>query len=173
MNTTNLVTVITEEEIKSAIQKVATDLAKQFENEELIIVSELSGVFVFMADLIRELPIDATIQFITNIEKDGLKMKIDLESERSLKDKNVLILADVFAKGNALTRIYDIVKTEEPKDVSILALVNKDVKDKNTDLPVTSLFNIDDSFLVGYGLTQNRSYRGLKSIYRIQDEEQK
>lgn len=169
MNIANLVTVITEDEIKASIMKVASDYGKAYENQQLTIVAELSGVFVFVADLIRELPIDVTIQFVTTPDKAEMnkKIKIDLGLNSSLKDKNVLILTDIFYEGNALKRMHDIVSLEEPRDIKVLSLIDKQCKNRKVDLEVHSLFKIDEDFIVGYGLTHNESYRGLKSIYKL------
>lgn len=169
MSTTNLLTVITEDEIKASIAKIASDYGKMYENEQLIIVAELSGVFVFLSDLIRELPIDTAIQFVTTPNQVQLekRFKIDIGLSTSLKDQNVLIVTDVFYRGSSLSRLYELVQLEKPKDVKILSLVNKQCTNKNTNLPVSYLFNIEDCFLVGYGLTHNESYRGLKSIYKL------
>ncbi|QEH62399.1 hypoxanthine phosphoribosyltransferase [Spiroplasma chinense] len=165
-----LVTVITEEEIKAAVIKAANEYGKMYENEQLTIVADLSSTFVFVADLIRELPIDVTIQFVAKT-KDSNSTKIDLGFETSLKGRNVLIVSDIFYKGNALKKLYDIVNEEEPKDVKILSLIEKKHKDRSAELEVDSLFSIDDIFIVGYGLTANESYRGLKAIYHLQTEE--
>ncbi|AHI53390.1 phosphoribosyltransferase [Spiroplasma culicicola] len=166
-----LVTLITEEEIKAAVIKAANDYAKLYENQQLTIVAELSSTFVFVADLIRELPIDVTIQFITRKPGEDHTAKIDLGLTDSLEDKNVLIVCDIFYKGNALKKTYDLVMAENPKDVKLLSLIDKKSKEKNEELNVESLFKLDDVFIVGYGLTHNESYRGLKGIYNLQVEE--
>ncbi|QGS52445.1 phosphoribosyltransferase [Spiroplasma tabanidicola] len=163
----NLITLITEEEIKGAIRKIAVELAKTYEGEQLTIVAELSSAFVFVADLIRELPIDVTIQFIVKNKQSDARSVIDLGVETSLKNRHVLLVTDVFYRGNTLKQVYDIVQSEEPLDVKVLALIDKKCKTKNEEIPVISLFSTEDVLLVGYGLTHNESYRGLKGIYNL------
>ncbi|AGR41668.1 phosphoribosyltransferase [Spiroplasma taiwanense] len=169
MDTQKLVTLVTEEEIKAAIVKAAADFAKLYENEQLTIVADLSSSFIFIADLIRELPIDVTIQFVTtpiHEEKDK-RVKIDLGLKTTLKDKNVLIVNDILFNGNSLSRLYNLVKEEEPKDIKILTLIEKNSKTREFSEDYTTLFKIDDNFVVGYGLTYKESYRGLKGIYSL------
>ncbi|QBQ08204.1 hypoxanthine-guanine phosphoribosyltransferase [Spiroplasma gladiatoris] len=163
----NLVTLITEEEIKASIRKAAVELAKVYEGEQLTIVAELSSAFVFVADLIRELPIDVTIQFIIKNQATDARSIIDLGMQSSLKDRHVLLVTDVFYKGNTLQRVYDLVQEEKPADVKVLALIDKKFKNRNVSIPVTSLFSVDEVYIVGYGLTYNESYRGLKGIYNL------
>ncbi|AHB36825.1 phosphoribosyltransferase [Spiroplasma apis] len=167
-----LVTLITEEEIKGAIIKAATEYGKTYENQQLTIVAELSSSFVFVADLIRELPIDVTIQFFTKETTSDERKKINLGSNKSLNDKNVLIVTDILYEGNSLKNLYELIQKENPQKVELLALIEKDCKTRNFDLEVDSLFKIDDCFVVGYGLTYKESYRGLKGIYKINVNEE-
>ncbi|AKX34700.1 hypoxanthine-guanine phosphoribosyltransferase [Spiroplasma litorale] len=173
MENQKLVTIITEEEIRSAIANAAQSYGKLYENQQLTIVADLRNSFIFIADLIRELPIDVTIQFVATPTKDiencNLQnSKIDLGLTESLKGKNVLIVNDILLNGNTLTRLYDYVKNEDPGSIKILNLIEKDNKDRNISLEYESLFKIDNLFIVGYGLTYNESYRGLKAIYSLE-----
>ncbi|AKU80311.1 phosphoribosyltransferase [Spiroplasma turonicum] len=176
MENQKLVTMITEEEIKSAITNAAQKYAKLYENQQLTIVADLRNSFIFIADLIRELPIDVTIQFVAtpthDVENCNLhESKIDLGLTSSLKDKNVLIVNDILLNGKTLTRLYDYVKEEEPSSIRILNLLEKENKDRIIDLEFESLFKIENLFIVGYGLTYNESYRGLKAIYSLEINE--
>ncbi|AOG61079.1 hypoxanthine-guanine phosphoribosyltransferase [Spiroplasma helicoides] len=165
-----LITLIAEDEIKAAIVKAASEYAKMYENEQLTIVAELSSTFVFVADLIRELPIDVTIQFITKIDAIEGATRIDLGLSTSLHNKNVLIVSDVLYKGRTLQKIYDIAMQDKPKDVRVITLIEKKNKDRELSFEVDALFKIEDVFIVGYGLTYNESYRGLKGIYSLSTE---
>ncbi|WP_339020867.1 phosphoribosyltransferase [Spiroplasma endosymbiont of Atherix ibis] len=170
MENQKLITLITEEEIKAAITKAGTDIGKKYEDQQLIIVAELSSSFIFIADLIRELPIDATIQFVTTYNENE-ELLIDLGLKKSLKGKNVLIANDILNKGTRLEKLYNLVKKEEPAYVQILNLVEKNNKERTVHFESTSLFKLEDVFIVGYGLTYKESYRGLKGIYSLSIEE--
>ncbi|WP_338985044.1 phosphoribosyltransferase [Spiroplasma endosymbiont of Diplazon laetatorius] len=170
MDNQKLVTLITEEEIKAALTKAGTDLGKTYEGQQLTIVADLSSSFIFIADLIRELPIDVTIQFVTT-PSETEDLLIDLGLKHTLKEKNVLIVNDVLNKGNRLKRLYNLVQKEEPANVQILNLIEKNIKDRSVELESTSLFKLEDVFIVGYGLTYKESYRGLKGIYSLSVEE--
>jgi hypoxanthine phosphoribosyltransferase len=105
MSEKKLVIAVTEEEIKAAIVAKANEYKEIFTGSKLIIISELSGVFVFLADFIRELPLDVLIQFVAFDQTDGKKnITLDLDTKTSIKDENVLILTDVYNKGNSLSR---------------------------------------------------------------------
>ncbi|ALD66903.1 phosphoribosyltransferase [Spiroplasma cantharicola] len=170
MDNQKLVTLITEEEIKAAIAKIGTDLGKTYENQQLVIVADLSSSFIFIADLIRELPIDVTIQFVTT-PKENEDLLIDLGLKNTLTDKNVLIVNDVLNKGNRLQKLHSLVKKEKPANIQILNLIEKNIKERKMELESASLFKLEDVFVVGYGLTYKESYRGLKGIYSLSIEE--
>src|SRR5699024_4862402 len=97
---------VTEEEIKAAINAKAEEYKEIYKGEKLIIVAELSGVFVFLADFLRALELDVLIQFVA-FDKiaDKKQIELDLESAVDFKDANVLIVSDVFYKGNSLKRL--------------------------------------------------------------------
>ncbi|ASP28755.1 hypoxanthine-guanine phosphoribosyltransferase [Spiroplasma corruscae] len=176
MENQKLITMITEDEIKSAIINAAQSYGKLYENQQLTIVADVRNSFIFIADLIRELPIDVTIQFVVTptkeLENCNLQeSKIDLGLTTSLKGKNVLIVNDILNNGNTLNRLFDYVNKEQPLSIKILNLIEKDNKDRNVKLEYESLFKIDNLFIVGYGLTYNESYRGLKAIYSLEIKE--
>jgi hypoxanthine phosphoribosyltransferase len=167
-----LILAVTDEEIKAAIVAKANEYQELYKGQKLVIVTELSGSFIFLADFIRELPLDVSIKFVA-FEKgiDKKDMTLDLETKTSLKDQNVLLLVDVFNKGNALSKLYNIVKEGEAKDVRVLALTNRKNESKNMEIPVESLFEMNSDKIVGYGLADNESFRGLKHLYYLGDVE--
>lgn len=168
MHEKKLILAVTEEEIKAAIISKANEYKELYNGQKLMIVTELSGSFIFLADFIRELPLDVSIKFVAfNKGNDKQDVTLDLETKTSLKDENVLLLADVYNKGNALSKLYDIVKEGEPKDVRVLALTNRKNEMKNMGIPVESLFEMGEQKIVGYGLADNESYRGLKNLYYL------
>jgi|GEM_PF-3923683 len=170
MNNQHVMILISEEEIKSAIIKAASEYSKMYENEQLTIIADLTNTFVFAADLIRELQIDTTIRFITKDYYENNHQKPNAEGEESLKDKNILIITGLLQSGLTSKKIYDNVNDEKPKNIKVLALIEKNSKNKIENFEVSSLFKVEDIFIVGYGITYNKSYGGLKGIYSLQSE---
>lgn len=170
MNNQQVMILISEEEIKSAIIKAASEYSKMYENEQLTIIADLTNTFVFAADLIRELQIDTTIRFITKDYYENNRQKPSAEDEESLKDKNILIITGLLQSGLTLKKIYDNVNEEKPKNIKVLSLIEKKSKNKVENFEISSLFKVEDIFIVGYGITYNKSYGGLKGIYSLQSE---
>ncbi|WP_338972668.1 phosphoribosyltransferase [Spiroplasma endosymbiont of Panorpa germanica] len=173
---TKLLTVITEDEIKSAIANEARNLSKKFEGQPLVIVAKLSGVFIFISDLIRQLKIDAGVQFVVNLNEDveneirKEKVKFGIGLENSLKDKNILIVEDILDAGNSIQALYDFVSSEKPKEIMVLTLLDKFKTKRSINFEYNTLFKVESDYFVGYGLDHNESYRGLRDIYKFTNE---
>ncbi|AXK50898.1 phosphoribosyltransferase [Spiroplasma alleghenense] len=173
---TKLLTVITEDEIKSAIANEARNLSKAFEGQALVIVAKLSGVFIFISDLIRQLKIDVGVQFVVNLSEDvnneikKEKVKFDIGIQNSLKDKNILIVEDILDAGTSIQALYDFVAKDKPKEIRVLTLLDKFKTKRNISFDYNTLFKVENDFFVGYGLDYNESYRGLRDIYKFTNE---
>ncbi|AHI54234.1 hypoxanthine-guanine phosphoribosyltransferase [Spiroplasma sabaudiense Ar-1343] len=170
---TKLLTVITEEEIKSAIISEARNLSKIYEGQSLVIVAKLSGVFIFVSDLIRQLKVDVGVQFVaTQSQEVGNEIKssaakFDIGISSSLKGKNVLIVEDILDFGTTLQSLYESIEKEKPKEIRVLTLLDKFRTKRSFKFNYKALFNVESDYFVGYGLAHNDSYRGLRDIYKF------
>lgn len=170
----NLITAVTKEEIQSAILRKTEEYKNIYNKQKLVIVSDMTGAFVFLADFIRELPLAVSIKFIF-IKKIGEEKKVimDEETKEALKDEHVLIFTDIFNRGKTMQKISELVKDCKPQSIRILALANKPNADKVKDLQVEYLFELEhDKKVVGYGLANSESYRGLKSLYYLEKKDE-
>lgn len=165
-----LLTVITWQEIKAAIVKKADEYTKIYDGVQLTIVAELESTFMFVSDFIRELPLDVQIRFVSYPKDKEKNFDIELGKYEALKGRHVLIMNDMLYKGKGLKIIYDKIKLEDPSDIRVLTLLEKPTPNRVTTFPVESLFQVHNEHVLGYGLTYNDSYRGLKSIYKVVDE---
>lgn len=170
----NIEVLISEEEIKSRINELAEQINKDYEGEELLVVSVLRGAIVFTCDLIRKLNINVKVDFMVassyqdSTESSGT-VKIEKDLDESIKGKNILIIDDIVDTGLTLSHLVEILKTRGPKSISLCTLCSKKERRKK-DVKVDYIgFEVPDLFIVGYGLDYKQQYRNLPYIGRITD----
>ena len=163
-----LKTMIEYKSIQSKINNFATQLNSEYINKELIIICILKGAVPFLKDLCNNLNIDYDIYFMDiNSYKGMERNKITSENITfDVKNKNILVIDDICDTGHTLKYITKELKNKNPKTIITAVLLNKVIKSKVFNAN-TSLFEIPDKFVVGYGLDFNNKYRFLKDIYTI------
>jgi hypoxanthine phosphoribosyltransferase len=166
----NLELLISQDEIKNKIADAARVLDAQYEGEELTIVMVMKGALCITADLIRALKTPCIIESVTasSYGKRGTKrgeLQISGLEEIDLSSKNVLLVDDIFDSGQTLSQIFAKLKQKNPKSLKSLVLLAKKVKRDTTYLPDYALFDIENLFVIGYGLDYKEHYRGLPGIY--------
>jgi hypoxanthine phosphoribosyltransferase len=163
-----LKTMIEYKSIQSKINNFATQLNSEYINKELIIICILKGAVPFLKDLCNNLNIDYDIYFMDiNSYKGMERNKITSENITfDVKNKHILVIDDICDTGHTLKYITEELKNKNPKTIITAVLLNKVIKSKVFNAN-TSLFEIPDKFVVGYGLDFNNKYRFLKDIYTI------
>ncbi|MBR2861795.1 MAG: hypoxanthine phosphoribosyltransferase [Clostridia bacterium] len=160
---------ITEEEIKTEIQKVGKEIDKLYDGRPILLVSILKGSFVFLADLCRAISVPCEIGFMCaksyyqGTVSTGL-VNITMDLEQDISNYHVVIVEDIVDTGRTLYDITKLLKTRNPLSLHVLTLVDKPsrrVVEFETDW---SLFTIPDKFIIGYGLDLNELYRNLPYI---------
>ena len=160
---------LSEEAIKARIAELAAAINRDYAGQTLHALGVLKGSFVFMADLLREINIPVTCDFLTvssygeSTESSGIvQMVTDLTVP--ITGKNVLIIEDIVDTGLTLRYLYDNLATRNPKTLRICTLLHKPAR-RRVDVPVTYLgFTIPDEFVVGYGLDNAGYDRNLRYI---------
>ena len=133
----------------------------------------LKGSFILVSDLIRHLHLPIRIEAVQAMsygEGGIVKGEQEIAGVGSLdiKDRHVLLIDDIFDTGETLAELSRKIHEKKPASLRSLVLLTKDVP-RNTDFrPDISLFDIEDRFVVGYGLDYKEYYRGLPDIYSIE-----
>lgn len=160
---------ITEEEIRTEIQKAGKYIDQIYDGRPILLVSILKGAFIFMADLCRAVKVPCQIEFMRvksyyqGTESSG-KVKITMDLDRDIKDCHVVIVEDIVDTGRTLNDVVKILKEREPASIKVVTLLDKPsrrVVDFKADM---SLFTIPDYFVIGYGLDCDEEYRSLPYI---------
>lgn len=166
----NLELLIGPEEIAQKVSEVATQINKEYQDENLTIIMVMKGAVCVSADLIRELNIPFTLEYM-KASSYGLRgatpeqVKITGIDNLDVTGKNLLVVDDIFDSGNTMTAIVSHLEKRNPKSLKTLVLLVKNV-DRQTDYsPDYTMFNIENRFVVGYGLDYKEHYRGLPGVY--------
>lgn len=159
---------ISENEIRDKVEVLGNQISKDYEGEEVVLICVLKGSVVFLADLIRNISIPITIDFLQVESYQGTKqmdtVKIIKDISENIQNKSILIIEDIIDTGITLNIIIKDLKTKNPKDLKICALLDKEER-RIIDINIDYYgFKIPNQFVVGYGLDYDQRYRNLPYI---------
>ena len=158
---------------RSAIQKrvrqVAHQITKDFRGERVHLVGVLKGACIFLSDLVRELSLDTSIDFIAvssygKGKQSSGQVRVLKDLDSSIQGLNVIVVEDILDTGLTLNYLLRILRQRKPKTLRVAALLDKPsrrIKDVNADYIG---FKIPNEFVVGYGLDYAERYRNLKDV---------
>jgi len=166
---------ISEEEIKAKVKEVADKISRDYDGESIVVISVLTGAFIFTADLVRELtiPVDK-IDTVQISSYEGTKstgnfiFKKDITTD--ISGKNVLIVEDIVDTGRTLKKLREMLQMREPKSIKICTAFDKPSRRVNDLVPDYNCFTIPDEFVVGYGLDYDGKYRQFKDIMIVRTD---
>ena len=161
---------ISEKEIDNRILEIADRINKGYEGEELTLICVLKGGVMFMCDLAKKLNLNVRLDFMSvssygSQTKSSGVVKIIKDLDDSIDGKNVLVVEDIIDSGNTLSYLMDILKKRGPKSIKLCTLLDKPSRREKKDVLVDYVcFEIEDKFVVGYGLDYDQRYRNLPYI---------
>lgn len=161
---------ISEKEIDNRILEIADRINKDYEGEELTLICVLKGGVMFMCDLAKKLNLNVRLDFMSvssygSETKSSGVVKIIKDLDNSIDGKNVLVVEDIIDSGNTLSYLMDILKKRGPKSIKLCTLLDKPSRREKKDVLVDYVcFEIEDKFVVGYGLDYDQRYRNLPYI---------
>ncbi len=163
--------VISEKSIKMKVAELGRQITDDYKGRAPILVGILKGAFVFLSDLMRHIDLSVQIDFIRiSTYKSGMKPgEIDLIMDISMpiRDRHVILVEDIVDTGITLKFISDRILERNPASHRICALIDlKHRRGANVKLDYVG-FEVQEGFLVGYGLDMGEQGRNLPSIYNI------
>ena len=161
---------ISEKEIENRILEIADRINKDYEGEELTLICVLKGGVMFMCDLAKRLNLNVRLDFMSvssygSQTKSSGVVKIIKDLDDSIDGKNVSVVEDIIDSGNTLSYLMDILKKRGQKSIKLCTLLDKPSRREKKDVLVDYVcFEIEDKFVVGYGLDYDQRYRNLPYI---------
>ena len=160
----------TEEQIQKRVREIAEVLNDFYQGDEVCAICVLKGAVMFAADLVKNLSMPLKMEFIRlssyngETKSSGRVNAVDI-SLPDLNDKNVLIIEDIVDTGLTAKFLLDFIKTNfHTKSTKFCSLLDKKETRKTDIEPDYYCFDIDNKFVVGYGLDDGGYYRNLKFI---------
>ena len=165
---------ISSEEIQAKVKELGDKINVHYaqSDKELVLIGLLRGSVIFMADLCRAIEKPHELDFMTissygggTVSTRDVKILKDLDGE--IHGKDVLVVEDIIDSGNTLSKVVEMLKTRNPNSIELCTLVSKPSR-REIDLEVKFLgFEVEDRFIVGYGLDFDQKYRHLPFIGEI------
>jgi hypoxanthine phosphoribosyltransferase len=157
--------------ISDRVRSLGEEITKNLTNvgeHEIALVAVMTGSLIFVADLMRHLPMKIQIQLMTASSYIGKSTKSNndpiLGKLPDVKDMHVLLVDDILDSGRTLTRIRSELEALQPKSIQSCVLLRKKL-DSAMNVPCEYVgFDIEDEYVVGYGLDYDGYYRNLPDI---------
>ena len=162
---------ITEDEIQSRITALAEKINEDLKGQDVLFFGVLNGVFLFAADIFRQINLDCQVSFIKLASYDGTsstgKIKELIGWNEDITGKTVVVLEDIVDTGATLERVIGELKLRKAAEVKICTLLFKP-EAYTKDIPIDYIgFEIPNNFVVGYGLDYDGYGRNLRAIYKL------
>lgn len=166
---------INEEELNRRIKEIAEKISEDYKNEEIVLVCILKGASYFTMDLSRYIKNEKLILDFMKVHSYGInnretsgKVNIDLSPSEELEGKNVIIIEDILDSGITLNCLYDYINDLKPKTLKICVLLDKkERRIKPIEADYVG-FEIENKFIVGYGMDYDEKLRNLPYIGYIE-----
>ena len=163
-------TIITREEIAAMVSKVAEEINRDLGEEPAVFIGVLKGCVFFFTDLVRRLKPKVEIDFIQvssygHSTKSSGTVSLVKDITADVRNRHVFLVEDIVDTGTTLNDVANMIRARHPKSVRIVSLLSKPSRRK-VDVDIAFLgAEIDDVFVVGYGLDFGEKYRNLEEIH--------
>jgi hypoxanthine phosphoribosyltransferase len=158
--------------IEKRVKAIGMQLNTDYKDSKPVFVGVLNGSFLFIADLIKQIDIPCEITFTKLASYYGgttskLKIRDDIDFSVDIKGRDVVIIEDIVDTGNTARYLLDKLKPKEPASIKVCSLLLKPTAllSKIDELKYVG-FEIENHFVIGYGLDYKEMGRNLKDIYR-------
>ena len=171
----NLEVLYSGDQIQQRIAELGARITSEYRGRDLVLVGVLKGSCVFLADLMRAIDLELTIDFMSvSSYKDGTVSTGDVEILKDLsnpiRDKDVIVVEDIVDTGLTLSRLMEILSSRGANSIRLATFLDKPDPRIKTELKIDYTgFVVPNRFLVGYGLDAAGRYRNLPFIAVVKD----
>jgi len=161
-----------ESRIEARVAELAAAISRDYQGRTPHLVGVLKGAWVFMADLVRRITIHCTVDFLS-IQSYGSgtissgEVKITKDLDVSIEGRDVLVIEDILDTGRTYSYLKEVLGAHDPASLKLATLLDKRSR---RIIPVQADyvgFEIEDVFVVGYGLDYDQKYRNLADVRYI------
>ena len=167
--------VYTADDIKKRVKELGRQISEEYAGKEIILVCILKGSFAFTADLAREIDIPCSIEFMqvssySNSTQSSGSLKIIKDINVPVDGKHLVIIEDIIDTGITLNNLKKMFVTRNPASIKLCAFLDKPSR---REAPIEADYvgyEVEDNFLVGYGLDYAQHFRNLPYIAILKEE---
>jgi hypoxanthine phosphoribosyltransferase len=155
--------------IQKRVREVAQRITKDFKGERVHIIGVLKGACIFLSDLVREINLDTSIDFIAvssygKGKQSSGQVRVLKDLDSSIEGLNVVLVEDILDTGLTLSYLIRVLQQRKPNTLHIAALLDKPSRRIKEVKANYVGFTIPNEFVVGYGLDYAERYRNLKDV---------
>lgn len=165
---------ITETEIQEKVEKLGAQISLDYAGKEILLIGILRGSVLFLSDLMRAITVDVTIDFMAvssygqSTKTTGV-VKINKDLESSIEGLNVIVVEDIIDTGITLHYLRTYLQDRLPKSLKICTFLDKPQR-REVDIKADYVgFEVENKFIVGYGLDYGQKYRNLPYITCLEE----
>jgi hypoxanthine phosphoribosyltransferase len=163
------------EQIQARVKEIGEQISRDYPGGDLLLIGVLKGAIYFLSDLSRAITSSHAIDFMGassyggGTESSGL-VKITKDLDTDVRGKHLVIVEDIYDTGHTMNILKNLLETHAPASIKLCSLVSKR-KAHEYELPIDYVgFEIEDVFIVGYGLDYDERYRHLDVIGVLKPE---
>jgi hypoxanthine phosphoribosyltransferase len=169
----NVDVLISAEDIRKKVLEVGSQISRDYEGKNVLIIAVLNGSFIFCADLVRSLDLECKVDFISVSSYIGTqtqgKVKVVSGIKEDIIGKDVVIIEDIVDRGFTLDFLIKEISLKKPKSIKTCVFLDKKCAREKEVAVDYSCFEIGNDFVVGYGLDYNGFFRQLPYVGKIKE----
>ena len=155
--------------IHARVAEMGREIATAYPDGDLLVLGLLKGSFIFLGDLVRQIPRPLQIDFLVaasygNAMVSSGDVRLLYDPETTLDGKHILLVEDIIDSGRTLNRLVQVLGARNPRSLEMCALLDKHIAPNLTLQPRFLGFDAPEEFLVGYGLDHAEDFRHLPFI---------
>lgn len=164
------------EDIQSRVAAMGQAITEDYAGREVTVIGALKGCFMFMADLVRHIHLPVSVDFLEASSYEGTTstgiVKITKDFKHPITGRHVIIVEDIIDTGLTLNYLMETIELKQPASLKIAALLVKAAKQKLKYPIAYRGFDIDDDFVIGYGMDYRGLFRNLDHVAVLDEDAQ-
>ena len=166
---------VSEKQLKKRIKEMAEEITRDYAGKAPLMVGILRGSVIFMADLVRQIDLPVTMDFMVvssygagTVSSGLVNIRKDLEED--IRGRDVIIVEDILDTGNTLVKLTAELLRREPASLKLCVMLDKPSR-RTTPIKADYVgFSIPDAYVVGFGLDVDQDYRQLPYVGVLRPE---
>lgn len=158
---------ITEDEIQTMVADMARKIERDYNGKELVMICPLKGSVLFLSDLVRQIRLPQTIDFVYVSSPKGEACRLIKDITVDILDRHVIVVEEIIDAGRSLNFLKSRLLASHPASLKVAALLDKPAR---RELPIQPDYvgrTIEDRFVIGYGMDSEEIGRNYKDIYNF------